>query len=320
MTTTLSDTEQARLRAALADICAAAGIDPSGAVLVRYTMNAVYRLDTAGVVVRMAAGPAGAARAARVAQIAHAFTQRGLPTVRLTPGLRQPVHAGDWSATAWTLLPQPPGHRFPPAALAEPLRAIHATGPLPVQMPAWDPVATSRRRLARVDQLTGPALRYLEDWALDQVGRPLPTLVAWLRDRCEDLAAAQHTVDWAMPWSVIHGDAHAGNLLRHPTGSTVLCDLDSVAIGPPEWDLTPAAHGATRFGDNPHAYQAFAAAYGHDVTRSPAWPTLRRIRELQLLTSVIGELPGRPDVAMQLAHRLRTSLADEPAARWHRYQ
>jgi Ser/Thr protein kinase RdoA (MazF antagonist) len=44
-----------------------------------------------------------------------------------------------------------------------------------------------------------------------------------------------------LPWGAIHGDAHTGNLLAAPDGRAILCDLDSVAKGPREWDLVPAA-------------------------------------------------------------------------------
>jgi hypothetical protein len=320
VTTRLSNDERSRLATALAAVCRQAGIDDAGAVLIRYTMNAVYRLDGAQVVVRMTTGPTAAARTARVAQVASAFAERSLPTVRLAPGIAQPVHADGWSATVWTLLPQQHGHRFAPVDLANPLRAIHSVGELPVDLPAWDPVAKSRRRLSQIDALPGEAQRYLQDWSVAQVGLPLGKVTGWLGQRCEELTDAMGGAEWTLPWSVIHGDAHAGNLLRDTDGGVVICDFDSVAVGPPEWDLTPAAHGAARFADDHRQYQAFANAYGLDVTACPAWDTLRQIRELQLLTSVIADLPGRPDVANELAHRLRSGLSGEKSIPWHRYQ
>lgn len=57
MATKLSDSERTRLESALAAVCSQAGLDYGDAVLVRYTMNAVYRLDAEGVVVRMVPAP-----------------------------------------------------------------------------------------------------------------------------------------------------------------------------------------------------------------------------------------------------------------------
>jgi aminoglycoside phosphotransferase (APT) family kinase protein len=318
--TKLSESERTRLESALAAICGQAGLDHAGAVLVRYTMNAVYRINAAGVVIRMTTGPTAASRTERVAHIAATLADRDLPTARLAPGICQPMHAAGWSATVWMLLPQPPGHRFAPVDLAKPLRAIHAANDLHDGLPTWDTVGKSRDRIAQIETMDGPELHYLEEWALDFVGLKLDKIIDWLQRRCNELTSALDSVEWTLPWSAIHGDAHKGNLLLGTDGSAVICDLDSVTCGPPEWDLIPAAHGALRFGDDLSQSKAFADAYGIDVTACPAWETLRQVRELQLLSSVIANLPGRPDVASELAHRLRTSLAGDQVTQWHRYQ
>jgi len=318
--TNLSDIERGRLATALTAVCQQAGIDPAGAELIRYTMNAVYRLDQAGVVIRMTTGPGASALVTRVAKVAAAFGDLDLPTTRLAPAIRQPVHADGWSATVWTLLPQPPNQRFAPLDLAAPLRTIHAVTELPVTLPRWHPVAKARHRLKQAKSLDESGQRFLYAWADTTVGTPLDTIFDRLDRWCDELEAALDDVEWTLPHGVIHGDAHAGNLLRAGDGRVVLGDLDSVAIGPPEWDLTPAAHGALRFGDDPGRYRAFADAYGLDVTARPAWDLLRQIRELQLVTSVIANLPGRPDVANELAHRLRSSLSDGRLVVWNRFR
>ncbi|GLI03900.1 phosphotransferase enzyme family protein [Phytohabitans aurantiacus] len=319
MATQLSDQERARLESALTAVCRQGRIDPAGARLVRYTMNAVYELPAAGVVIRMAAGPQARARAVRVAQIAAAFAERGMPTVRLATGLGEPIHADGWSATVWEFLPQPPEHRIAPAALVAPLRAIHAAG-APFELPLWDPVSKARNRVAQVETLDAASRSELQRWATVVVGLSLDQIMSQLRQRADELAAAVKAAEWTLPQSVIHGDAHTGNLLLDRDGAAVICDLDSVAVGPPEWDLVPTAHGAARFGDNPSRHRALADAYGLDVTTCPAWETLRQIRELQLMTSVIANLAGRPDVADEAGHRLRTGLVDNHGVTWHRYR
>lgn len=320
MGTKLSDEEQCRLAAGLAAVCRSVDLDPAGAELVRYTMNAVYRLPAAGVVVRMRSGPNAAAQVARVAQVAAALAKLDLPVVRLAPDVPQPIHADGWSATVWTLLEQPPGHRFTPADLAGPLRRLHSLTGAPTFLPRWDVLGTVRRRLAETSTKSGSELAFLRRWATQAVGTPLAAILDGLGDRCDQLATDLTTVEWTLPEAVIHGDAHAANLLRAPGGEVIMGDLDSTALGPPEWDLIPAAHGAVRFGDDPRPYAAFAEAYGLDVTACPAWQVLSGIRELQLLTSVIANLPGRPEVAKQLAHRMRTSLAGDHSTRWQRYR
>jgi len=297
-----------------------AGIDASGAELVRYTMNAVYRIDPTGVVVRMSAGANATVRTTRVAEIAAACANLGLPTTRLAPDITQPVHADGWSATIWTLLPQPSGHRFAPVDLAAPLKALHAARDLPIALPKWDLLQKVRLRIAQVGSSDESLRLFMEHWAANAVGVPLKTLMHHLQLWCDELTTQLDGVEWTLPQALVHGDAHAGNLLYDTNGGVVIGDLDSVCIGPPEWDLIPAAHGMLRFGDDPGHYRAFSDAYGLDIVTCPAWDTLRQVRELQLVTSVIADLPGRPDVADQLAHRLRSVLADDRSVRWHRYR
>jgi aminoglycoside phosphotransferase (APT) family kinase protein len=317
--TTLSTSQRTRLTTALTAVCHQAGIDPRGAELMRYTMNAVFRIDAAGVVVRMTTS-ARADVVTRVAQVAAAFAELGLPTTRLAPGIEQPTHTDDWSATTWVLLPQRPGHRHELVELASPLRALHAVPSLDVELPAWDPIGRARSRLAKASSLTGSDHEFLQAWADHELKTPLGKVLELLAERCADLNTAVAGTEWTLPESVVHGDAHAGNLLEDLAGQVVIGDLDSVSVGPPEWDLVPAAHGAMRFGDDPGQYQALTEAYGFDVTTCPAWETLRQVRELQLVTSVIADLPGRPDVARELAHRLRGTLAGDAEMLWHRYR
>lgn len=316
--TTLSSGERDRLDTALRDIARVAGIDPAGAVLLRYTMNAVYKLPAANLVLRVAP-VANRLTVHRVTRIALRLAELDLPTVRLAPGLQEPIETSGWAATAWTYLPQISGQRHRQAELARPLLAFHSLNDLGFSLPQWDPISRAQSRLETAAAARDGDLDYLQTWASDQVGLGFSDLVGWLRDRVRLVRAAAESTEWLLPTAVIHGDAHVGNLLTGARGQSVLCDLDSVSIGPPEWDLVPAAHGVERFGDPREQYDDLRAAYGFDLLSSPTWPTLRSIRELQIVTSVIGGLPGRPDVAEELAHRLRSLIAGD-AATWHRYQ
>jgi Ser/Thr protein kinase RdoA (MazF antagonist) len=219
----------------------------------------------------------------------------------------------------WTLLPQPPELRFAPVDLAPPLRRLHELVALPVMLPRWNPVGKARERLLHAAGLQGPYLQFMRRWATD-LGLVFEEIISYLIHWCNELDGALKTTEWALPVGVIHGDAHTGNLLVDQRGSTVMCDFDSTVNGPREWDLVPAAHGPVRFGRRTDDYAAFARAYGFDVTRWTGWQTLRQIRELQLVTSVIGAVPGRPDVADQLAWRLWSILNADDSAIWQRYQ
>jgi hypothetical protein len=288
-------------------VCARIGADPGRAELVKYTINAVYLVPP--FVVRMNTNTGVAERSVANAT---ALAAAGAPTIRLADVGRQPIRTGGWAATVWRLVPTA-GRAPEPVDLAGPVRTIHRLGPLGIDPPPWEPVAKARRR---IDRAVGAA--WMEPWSRAEVGLSVDALLAALRTRCDDLDRALVTVPWQLPSGVIHGDVHTGNLLLAADGP-VLCDLDSVGTGPREWDLTPPAHGATRMGRPREAYDAFADAYGFDVTAWPGWPTLRAVRDLQMATSTLGAFHGRDDVASQLAHRLRTFLAGDEDAVWTRY-
>lgn len=288
-------------------VCARIGVDPAGAELVKYTINAVYRLEP--FVIRMTTGVEDAQRTVANATM---LAAAGAPTVRLADVGPQPVRAGGWAATVWRHVPTT-GRVPAPVDLAAPVRAVHGLPPTG-GLRSWEPVAKARRRIARA---AGAA--WMEPWSRAEVGMSATALIAALHERCDELERALAGVRWHLPAGLIHGDVHTGNLLVTADGPDLLCDLDSVGTGPREWDLTPPAHGAVRMGRPRRDYDAFAGAYGFDVTAWDGWPTLRAVRDLQMATSTLGAFRGRDDVARQLAHRLRTLLAGDDEAVWTRY-
>jgi hypothetical protein len=297
--TALTPERAAELLTALGAVCQAAGVDPRGAELIKYTNNAVYRLPEAGAVVRLGVGPLAAERAERVTTVARWLATRDAPVVRLLGHLDQPVRLGPYVATFWVELPASGGGEWSGADLAEPLRVLHGLQP-PRHVADWNPFTAARHRLEAADGLSSDDLR-------------------WLQQQWVDAEEEFRQMGSAVRTGLVHGDAHTGNLLRDRDGRLVLCDLDSTGRGPLDWDLVPTAVGAIRFG-RPDRHEELAAAYERDVTESPGWPVLRRIRELTLVTSVITDLRRRPDVAAEHAHRVRTLRADQTAARWHRYR
>jgi hypothetical protein len=315
-TTALTPAMNAHLRRGLADVCAAAGIAPRHPQLLKYTINAVYRVGDC--VVRLAQGRLAEARAAGVVGVAEEFADLGMPVVRLVPGMDQPIRANGWVATAWTYVPTT-GERPQPVELAGPLRAIHTIDDLRIGLPEWAPITKARQRLEMVRHLPGHEADLTQTWARSRLDRSVEDVLVFLHNWCDRLDEQLRTTTWQLPSGVIHGDFHTGNGLPRPDQPPILCDLDGVSIGPREWDLTPIAHGAQRFGRTPADHHAFAAAYGFDVAEWDGWPVLRDVRELQLVTSVLDNIAGRPDVADQLALRLHSILTGDRTITWTRY-
>jgi aminoglycoside phosphotransferase (APT) family kinase protein len=317
VTTALTPATDAHLRRGLAAVCAAAGIEPQQPELLKYTINAVYRVGDC--VVRLARGSLAEARAARVVRAAEEFALRNIPVVRLVAGIDQPIRTDTWVATIWIHVPTT-DERPQPAQLAGPLRAIHAIDDIRVELPAWTPIMKARQRLDSVRQLPTAEANFTQAWARSRLDQHLADVLAFLQDRCDRLDEQLRSTAWHLPPGVIHGDFHTGNGLLQSDQPPALCDLDGVAIGPREWDLTPIAHGAERFGRRRGDYHAFAAAYGFDVAGWSGWPVLRDVRELQLVTSVLDNIAGRPDVAEQLALRLNSILTGDRTTVWTRYR
>lgn len=325
MTTALSDAVASELRVHLADVCTQLGIEPDSARLVKYTMNAVF--EAPPFVIRLAAGQYAATLARRVVSVAESLAETGMPTVRVASSVApQPIFSGDWVATVWEYVPTVCDEPKP-ADLAAPLRALHHLDQLDVALPRWSPIEKFRRRLAAAASLPPQEAKELDQWSRNELGLSAPDLLRDLRRRCDDAEEDLDRVAWQMPWGVIHGDAHTGNILLplpgddvRARGDPLLCDLDGVCIGPREWDLVPTAHGATRFGRSRVDYQGFVDAYGIDLTGWAGWPILRGVRELQLVTSTIDALAGRPDVAGELARRLRSIFSEDRRTTWRRYR
>jgi hypothetical protein len=276
------------------------GLDAGQARLVKFTNNAVIVLPRARAVLRIAGSPGTRQRIPAVIAAARWFASHGIPAVRLWPTLEHPISVGPHLVTVWEHVPDgatPPQ----PSDLAAILRAIHAL-PAPNDLPQWRTAESLRQRLAHADGVDPDVAAYLTD-ELANIQASLDQLPA---------------IPPLIPPGVIHGDAHLGNLIPSPTGP-VICDFDSTSTGPREWDLVPAAVGSLRFNYPTDVHQGIVDAYGLDVTAWPGFPTLRRLREFQLVTSVLPVLNANPALRPQWQHRLNTYRSRDYDSRWTPY-
>jgi hypothetical protein len=285
-----------RLLSLLAMIGHSTGLDVRDAELVKFTNNAVFRLPHEGVVARIAGSLVVRQRVPKVVLVAGWLATHDLPAVRLLPDFSQPLTVDGELVTLWHEVPR---SGPPPTGteLGRLLQRIHAL-PAPADLPAWNPLGSIRTRLTDAEDLT-------ED---DHT---------FLTAACDDVQAAIATVQPTLPPALVHGDATVANLIPGPHGP-VICDFDSTSYGPAEWDLTPVAVGHLRFGNTTNQ-PLLAAGYGFDITTWPGFPTFRRLRELQLVTSVVPVLRSNPTLRQQWQHRLQTFRSGNMTARWERY-
>jgi hypothetical protein len=286
------------LTKALSDVCQQIGLDPTGATLLRFTNNAVYRLAGDQAVVRIVGSHGLRHRVEKVVRIAGWFAEYDVRTVRLLAGIEQPIKVGQHVATVWEVVPSG-GHQPRGRDLGRLLSQIHELPPPTFDLPVWDPLDDVRRRVDDAE-------------ALDDDDRQ------FLLACCERLEGTLADLRFELPTAVVHGDAHLGNLISSPDGP-VLCDFDSTCVGPPEWDLTPVAVGVSRFGEPAGTYQEIVRVYGWDVTRWAGFQVLREVRELKLITSVLPSVRSNPEVRPELMRRLDDFRRGDTHARWVRY-
>lgn len=278
--------------------CALLGLDHRDATLLRFTNNAVYALAHDPVVVRIVGSRALRHRVGKVVAVARHLERHAVPAIRLLEGVEQPLTIDEHVVTVWRKV-SGRGRRATSVELGALLRQVHALPP-PEGLGGWDPLADVHARVADAEELAPGDRRFL-------------------LDRCCEVQARLTELRFPLPPTLVHGDAHPGNVIAGEDGP-VLCDFDSACVGPPEWDLTPLAVGRVRFGDPPAWYRGLVAVYGFDVTAWDGFDVLRAARELKLATSVLPILRSHPAVRHELYRRLDDLKAGRSHARWVRYR
>lgn len=286
-------------RRMLVRACDELGLAPDRARLLKFTNSAVFALDGPGLVLRIAGSKPVSDKAPCGVTMARWLAEHGVPAIRLVEEIPQPLYVDEHAVTTWHLVPDG-GTPATPEDLGHLLRRLHSITETPPGLPRWNQVASVRARLAAATTLTDDEHAFLD---------------AQINELDEQLK----DIEPILPPGPLHGDAHTGNLIPSPDGP-VLCDFDSAATGPREWDLTPIAVGHLRLTPPPNAYPRFTATYGTDLLDWVGFATLRRLRELQLVTSVLPVLKTNPYLQPEWRHRFDTLRTGNTSARWHRYR
>jgi hypothetical protein len=288
--------EESELYDVLKRACGAAGIQTASAELLRGHTNAVLRLTDAPVVVKIARRGTPLERVKETVAFVQWLMDRGFPTVPLYPTPGQPIVVDGHPVTFWRYLPQP-DHTVSAASMAPALRSLHSLPPPPVN-------------LRRIDNLS--AIRA----SIDATSSLEPADLEFLSDHANRLEHKLRRVDFLLPEGVVQGDPQHRNALHHE-GGTVLCDWDTVAWGQPEWDLTTLEIHCRRFGYGRKHYDAFAEAYGVDVTAWPGYPTLRDIRELRMITTNARKASHTPGTVAEIERRIVGLRHEDPQLAWN---
>jgi hypothetical protein len=287
-----------RMRTALGAFADRLGVDAGDAKTLHMANNAVYALPGAGVVLRITRSNKLHDRVRKGARLGRWFAEVDAPTIRLAPYPDQPLAYEDLLATVWDYVP--PSTDAPDADdLGQVLREFHSLPAPTFDLPRWDPVGTARKRIADAEALDANDRRMLLDW-------------------CDRLEPEIHALVNASLGTLVHGDAHVGNLLRRPDSRVVLCDFDSTCLGPAGVDLAAVAAAEIWFGSTGE-HQRLATSYGHDITTDPAWPILRQARELTFVVGGVPLMASTPGVAEEFRLRLDSVMAQDTSTTWTPY-
>lgn len=278
---------------ALVAACAHAGLDSRDARFMRIGENAMYRLASAPVVVRIARTVDRLSEVRKEVAVASWLERVDFPSVRLFPGCPQAtVHDGR-VVTFWRYMESdsPPLDFVDLAAMLNELHSL--AKPVDLVLPLFDPLGRVEDRLNCASTVADEDLEFL-------------------RERVRDLYVEYNALDFALPAGHIHGDAHKGNLLRRTDGRVILLDFEAFAFGPREWDLSSGV-GIPFRGFRWVAREEYAQAvdaYGFDITEWPGFHTLRRIREITMTTWLMQNVEESPDIRAEFDRRVASLRHD----------
>jgi aminoglycoside phosphotransferase (APT) family kinase protein len=259
--------------------------------LVRYGTNAIFEFPAAGLALRLT--PPGTRVTQVETQVAFARWAQGrgceIGAPAELPVVREGLEGGVASFWQWL---DADAERAGPEQYALALRAFHdAVHDCPLELPRWNPFGR------------------LEDrWTNPEVVAALgDALAGELRARSAELAESP------LLWSdvqVIHGDAHAGNLL-HCAGVYVWTDFDLIARGPALDDLASYGLAVRRFGRPDHELDVVLGLYGASDEQRDQLRLVTRVKELLSLAWLSTTL-ARPGALAEFRRRVASVVDDTP--------
>jgi Ser/Thr protein kinase RdoA (MazF antagonist) len=284
---------------AIKHACATLGVNSSDAVPLHGRANAVYLLPHANAVLRLRLTRHNQEWEQRLAisvEVTRWLAEQGFPTVVPLP-IDQPISIDGWTATFWKYeAVQRSEAATTVVNLAELLRQLHATPAPPIDLPETDPLGSLQTDLCN-------------DNILNHEHRE------WLSAQVDDIKRSYPRTPLPLDKGLIHGDAHAGNILHVVGDRSLLGDWDSVSRGPRVQDLIPTLHRVRHF-EHPYAeWRRLCVAYGvdADIEHHPGVQLLQRARELRSLAAYIRGA-AQSDIRAELEKRLRTLMTGYPEA------
>ncbi|OIJ91149.1 aminoglycoside phosphotransferase family protein [Streptomyces colonosanans] len=279
----------------MAAACRAAGLDGRGAELIRLGENALFRLASVPVIVRVARGEEWLSKARTEVAVSRWLAEEGFPAARIVEDMEQPFLIDDHPVTFWHLIVEG-GRKATYGELGGVLRDLHSlTVPDNLVLPSFEPFGKQQLRL---DRAVIP-----DD---DKV---------FLQKRWRELQDKYADLRFESPKGPVHGDAHVQNLMVDDQGRVVLIDFECFCYDHPEWDLmvTSVEHHSLGW-QTDEQYADFVAAYGRDLYDWHGYETLRGIQEFGMTTWLMQNVQEDEETAAEYRRRI-AGLRDDDAPR-----
>ncbi|MCN9239470.1 aminoglycoside phosphotransferase family protein [Streptomyces sp. RY43-2] len=281
----------------MAAACRAAGLDDRGAELIRLGENALFRLASVPVVVRVGRGEEWLSIARTEVAVSRWLADEGFPAARVIDDLEQPFLTDGHPVTFWHLIVEG-GRKATYGELGGVLRDLRSlTIPDGLVLPSFEPFGKQQLRLDRA-VIPGD----------DKV---------FLRKRWRELQDRYAELRFESPKGPVHGDAHVQNLMVDDQGRVKLIDFECFSYDHPEWDLMVTAVEHHSLGwQTDEQYADFVAAYGRDLYDWPGYETLRGIQEFGMTTWLMQNVREDEGTAAEYRRRIAGLRNDDAPRDW----
>lgn len=278
--------------------CQAAGLDDRGAELIRLGENALFRLASVPVIVRIARSVEYLPMSRNEVSVSRWLAEEGFPAARVVDDLEQPLMIDGHPVTFWHLIVE--GDRKATyGELGAILRDLHSmTLPDGLDLPSYSVFGKTELRLER------------------PVGVPQDD-IEFLRKRDRELRDKYTELRFESPKGPVHGDAHVQNLMVDDQGQVILIDFESFAFDHPEWDLMVTSVEHHSLGWQTEAqYADFVSAYGRDLYDWHGYDTVRGIQEFHMTTWLMQNVAEDEKTAAEYRRRIAGLRNDDGPRDW----
>jgi aminoglycoside phosphotransferase len=280
----------------MAAACRQAQLESDGAKLIRFGENALFRLASHPVIVRVARTADYLPSVRNEVEVSRWLAQEGFPAARVVEDLEQPLMVDGCPVTFWHLIRESE-RKATYGELGTVLRELHSLRrPEHLNLPRYDAFGRSDLRIEKVAGIPDDDRKFL-------------------RKRGRELRERLASLHFELPKGPVHGDAHGDNLMVDQNGNAILIDFENFCCDHPEWDLMVTATEYDSMGwASDSDYAAFVDAYAWDLRQWPGFATLRAIQEFKMTTWLMQNVNENADVADEYARRI-ASLRDDDAPR-----